>query len=565
MTGGPQVNIGQYSIAGVKPRNDDSYGAVVPEGRHLLTKGITIAIADGMSSSTAAKQASECCVRTFLEDYYATHETWSVKQSVSTVLRATNAWLHAQGVNQDHAEHGLVSTFSGIVLKAATVHIFHAGDSRIWRLRGTSIEQLTTDHRVRLARGQDYLSRGFGLNAALEVDYRAEAASKGDIFLLTTDGVHDILHAREIANLAGSPDESADARARMIVETALARGAQDNLTCQLVNIIDPGNADASGFRMRACRLPFPKLLNSGDRLDGYVIQRSLHESNRSQVYLARDSASGTLAAIKTPSPDFEGDESFIASFAREEWIGKLVASPNTLKSLEPPLARTSLYHVTEYFEGKTLEQWIHDNPSPPFEEVRTIIAQVASGLRAMHRKSVLHLDLKPGNIMTDGAGVVKLIDFGSSRLADSDSGEAHGGTADYSAPELLTGTPPSNTADIFSLAVITYEMLTGKLPYGRGFKSPSDIPRLAYMPANTWRDDIPVWMDAALHHALHKKPAGRTEALSAFVGNLRKPNPELGYERFKPLIERNPLRFWQGLCLALLLLCIMLFWQVMDA
>ena len=564
MTGGPKVSIGQYSIAGVKSRNDDSYGAVVPEGRQLLTKGIAIAIADGMSSSEMVKQASECRVRSFLDDYHATHETWPVKQSVATVLRATNAWLYAQGVKQDHAEYGYVSTFSGIVLKAAAIHIFHAGDSRIWRLRGASIEQLTTDHRIRLARGQDYLSRGFGLHAALEVDYRAEAASAGDIYLLTTDGVHDILQAREIANFAAQVNASTEQRSRLIVEAALEQGAQDNLTCQIIEVIAPGSADAPGFHMQAAHLPFPKLLDSGDRLDGYLIQRSLHESNRRQVYLARDEASSALVAIKTPSPNFEEDKDHIAGFAREEWIGKLIASPNTLKSLEPSQVRTSLYHVTEYFEGKTLAQWMLDNSSPPLETVRAIVGQVALGLRAMHRKSVLHLDLKPGNIMINDAGMVKLIDFGSSRLAGSGSGEPHGGTADYSAPELLTGAPASNTADIYSLAVIAYELLTGKLPYGRGFRTPSDIRKLAYTPANTWRENIPVWMDAALHHALDKKPSERTEVLSAFVSNLQKPNPELGYGRFKPLIERNPLRFWQGLCLALFLLCTGLVWQVMK-
>ncbi len=562
MTGGPDVNIGQYSIAGVKLRNDDSYGAVVPIGRQLLTKGIAIAIADGMSSSEAAKQASECCVRTFLEDYYATHETWSVKQSVSTVLRSTNAWLHAQGLKQTHAEHGLVTTFSGMVLKAATIHIFHAGDSRIWRMRGSSIEQLTTDHRIRLPRGQDYLSRGFGLNPALEVDYRVDTVIRGDVFILTTDGVHDTLNSREIASLLATAHADIDTRAKLIVDAALERGAQDNLTCQIVEVVDPGNADASGFQIAAQRLPFPKLLNPGDRLDGYIIQRSLHESNRSQVYLVRQETSGALVAVKTPSPNFEDDDSYITSFAREEWIGKLVASPNILKSLDPPGPRTSLYHVSEYFEGKTLQQWMLDHPKPPLETVRTIVGQVASGLRAMHRKSVLHLDLKPGNIMINQAGVVKLIDFGSSRLEDSGASKTHGGTVDYSAPELLTGSPPSNFADIFSLAVIAYEMLTSKLPYGRGFKSVADTRKLNYAPANTWRDDVPIWMDAALQHALNKNPEKRTEALSAFTSNLQKPNPELGYERFKPLIESNPLRFWQGLSFVLFLLCIVLAWHM---
>src|SRR5665213_3859096 len=92
-----QINIGQHSIAGQKPRNDDSYGVVIPEDRTLETKGIAIAVADGMSSCASPKEASETCVRSFLEDYYATPESWTVKRSVATVLKAINGWLYSQG------------------------------------------------------------------------------------------------------------------------------------------------------------------------------------------------------------------------------------------------------------------------------------------------------------------------------------------------------------------------------------------------------------------------------------------------------------------------------------
>ena len=81
-TAGPRVSVGQHSIAGAKDRNDDSYGVVVPTDALLATHGIAMAIADGMSSSEGAKEASECCVKSFLEDYYCTHASWSVKKSV---------------------------------------------------------------------------------------------------------------------------------------------------------------------------------------------------------------------------------------------------------------------------------------------------------------------------------------------------------------------------------------------------------------------------------------------------------------------------------------------------
>jgi eukaryotic-like serine/threonine-protein kinase len=556
-----KIEIGQYSIAGRKPRNDDSYGVVVPDGHVLEAKGVTIAIADGMSSSEAAKEASECCVRSFLEDYYATHESWTVKRSVATVLKAVNAWLYAQGLAQEFSERGMVSTFSGLVLKSGTAHIFHAGDSRIWRLRGRTLEQLTTDHRLRVGRGQEHLSRAFGINQNLEIDYRQENLESGDVFVLTTDGVHDTLATLELSNLCSGNCQEASQR---IIDAAYTKGSTDNLTCQIIHVLEVGLRDESSYKSTSANLPFPKLLRAGDKLDSFSIVRPIHESNRSQVYLAADLANGEIVAIKTPSPNFEDDTAYIEAFAQEEWVGRLVSSPNTLKIHEAKGQRHYLYHVTEYFEGKTLQQWMLDNPSPELEAVRSIVEQIATGLRAMHRKDILHLDLKPGNVMINAQGVVKIIDFGSSHAAswaDENyklNNAAPAGTADYTAPENVQGKPRSNRSDIFSLGAIAYEMTTGSLPYGKGITSASMIKKLRYISATWIRKDVPLWMDAALERAVHLDPEKRTDALSALTSDLRKPNRALTPTQTRPLIEKNPVLFWKLVSLVLFICCFVL-------
>jgi serine/threonine protein kinase len=235
-----------------------------------------------------------------------------------------------------------------------------------------------------------------------------------------------------------------------------------------------------------------------------------------------------------------------------------------LKVLQPGGSRRFLYYVTEYFEGQTLRQWMLDNPRPDLERVRAIIDQIAKGLRAFHRKDIIHQDLKPENIMIDRNGLVKIIDFGSSRAASQPEAtsaiELPGlvGTIDYTAPEYHLGEPGTNVSDIFSLGVIAYEMLTGKLPYGKGFNSARDVSRASYVPSNSVRDDIPIWIDAALARAVHMKPSARTDALSALVEDMRRPNPALGYDRPRPLIERDPVGFWRGLAMFLALTVIVL-------
>jgi eukaryotic-like serine/threonine-protein kinase len=553
---GPRVSIGQHSTAGRKERNDDSYGVLVPEPPLLAVKGIAMAIADGMSSSEAAKEASENAVKSFLDDYYATSASWTVKKSVGVVLKAVNGWLYGQGQRRG-SDRGMVTTFSGLVLKAGTAHIFHAGDSRISRLRDGQLEPLTRDHRVQVSKGHEHLSRAFGIDQNIEVDYRAEPVEAGDILLFTTDGVHDHVMAPALIDLLGRA-ATLDEAARAIVRSAHDNGSTDNLTCQIVRIDDAGAIDEAAHLRNLTTLPFPPELAPGKVFDGFTITRELHASKRTQVYLARDNTSGELAVLKTPSVNFEDDPAYIEAFSREEWVGQLVASPHVLRVLPAARARRHLYYVTEYFDGQTLRQWMRDHPAPDFEAVRSIIEQIARGLRAFHRKEIIHQDLKPENVMIDANGLVKIIDFGSSRAAGFDemaasSGATFAGTIDYTAPEQLTERA-TNRSDIYALGCIAYELLTGHLPYTRGFAKARDVSRRAYVPASTLRDDIPGWMDAALEQAVHKSPSQRTDALSALVENLRQPNPSLVQGQNRPLIQRDPAGFWRAMAIGLALL-----------
>ena len=202
-----------------------------------------------------------------------------------------------------------------------------------------------------------------------------------------------------------------------------------------------------------------------------------------------------------------------------------------------------------------------DNPRSELETVRQIIEQIAIGLRAMHRKDILHLDLKPGNVMIGAHGLEKIIDFGSARAASWSDGKQlqygtpAAGTADYTAPENILGKPSSNRSDIFSLGAIAYEMITGSLPYGKGITSAAAIRKSHYISAVPLRKDVPTWMDAALENAVHLDPERRTDALSALTADLREPNSALAPSQMRPLIEKNPVLFWKLVSLFLLILC----------
>jgi len=554
------ISVGQHSIAGRKSRNDDSYGVLLPQKSLLATKGIAMAIADGMSSSEAAKEASETCVRSFLDDYFATHPSWTVKTSVERVLTAANRWMHSQSEALSVEGRGMISTFSGTILKSSMAHIFHVGDSRIYLLRDRHIERLTNDHRVRVSRQQDYLSRAFGIERDLAVDYRKRPVERGDVLVFTTDGIHDFLSDAQIANIILTMPGDLDGAAERIVSAAFANNSPDNLTCQIVRIDNPGAPDQEAQSERLSALPFPPELHPGSDLEGYKIIRELHLSKRTQVYLALDGAASETVAVKTPSVNFEDDARYIEMFTREEWIGRLVSSPHVLKVLHTDRARRSLYYVTEYFEGQTLRQWMLDHPSRDLETVRRLVEQIAKGLRAFHRKEILHRDLKPENILIDRNGTCKIIDFGSAWVAGIEEtgaaadGETFAGTIVYTAPECFRGEQPTTRSDIYSLGVIAYELLTGHLPYGRGFARAKDVDRLEYISGRRFREAIPAWVDAALARAVRKNPEHRTGVLSEFVEDLRKPNPSLVAKGFIPLMERDSVIVWRSIALMLAVL-----------
>ena len=562
------VSVGQYSDQGRKPTNQDFHGVCIPKEPVLSSKGIAVALADGISSSDVSRAASEAAVAGFLEDYFCTSETWSVKKSAQCVLMATNSWLHAQTRQSQHRydkDKGYVCTLSAMVIKSTTVHVLHVGDSRIYRLRGDTLEQLTEDHRLWVSREQSYLSRALGMNPQLEIDYQSLPAEEGDIFLLATDGVYE--HASPDFIVNALKDADPEQAAMAIANEAYAQGSADNLTTQVIRIDTLPSQDANEMFQQLTELPFPPILDARTVFDGYRIIRSVHASSRSHIYLAVDTETDTPVILKTPSIDLRADAAYLERFLMEEWIARRINSAHVLKPYPPTRQRNYFYIVTEFIDGQTLTQWMIDNPKPEVETVRGIVEQIAKGLLAFHRREMLHQDLRPENIMIDNNGTVKIIDFGSARVAGimeiASPIERHDllGTAQYTAPEYFLGESGSTRSDLFSLAVIAYQMLSGRLPYGARVaqaRTRSAQRKLKYTSVLDDDREIPAWIDGALSKALHPNPYKRYAEISEFLFDLRHPNKEFLNKTRPPLMERNPVLFWKGVSLVLAIIIVVL-------
>lgn len=559
--------IGQHSEAGLKPVNQDFHGVLIPEGAERALKGIAVALADGISSSKVSRIAAEIAVTSLLSDYYCTPDTWTAKTAGERVIRAANAWLYAESRRnwlQDNQR--FICTLSAIVFKGRTAHIFHVGDARIYLASGGNLEQLTRDHRMPVSSREGYLNRALGVDPNVEIDYLAVDLTPGSLFVLCTDGVHECVATREMAELIEGAGDL-DTAARAIAASALANGSNDNVTVQIVRVDalpDESAQDVLQGAETALAAEVPRIPYD---LDGFRIVREIHANARSTVYVAVDSDTGEHVALKVLSSDLCDNAGARRRFAMEEWVARRLNSPHVVRAFKTNRPRNSLYTVSEYIEGQTLRQWMLDNPRPDLQTVRGIMDQITKGLRAFHRKEMLHQDIRPENIMIDRSGTVKIIDLGSVRVAgvreaipETDTGDILG-THQYAAPEYFLGRAGTEKSDQYSLGLVAYELLTGALPYGEGVANattPKAQAALFYISATQLAPHVSDWMDAAIAKAVSIDPSQRYEALSEFMTDLSRPGATARERAAAPLIQRNPLLFWKSLSLVLFLVVVWL-------
>lgn len=559
------VDLGQHSRAGDTGHgNQDFYGATLPHGSDLRLKGVTLAVADGISPSPVSREAAEIAVKSILSDYYDTSDAWTVRTASSNVISATNAWLY--GLNRaslpERTELGHICTLSALILKGHYAHILHIGDSRIWRVSNASLEPLTVDHVNAGTGSTPQLSRALGLDQTVALDYRELALQAGDIFLLTTDGVHDHWQPKQVLDAlfhAATLDEAAS----LICDAARAAGGRDDATIQIVDVKALPASDPMPDAVNET-LPFLPMPAPGDTVDGFRIVRKIHENNRSHIFLAV-TPSGDKVALKLPASETKSDPDYIRLFLLEEWIARRLSSPHIVRAAKAPETRSGLYVVTEFIEGKTLRQWMSDNPHPTIDVVRGLARQMISGLRAFHRKDMLHQDFRPENLMIDADGTLKIIDLGSTRIQGIEEAKEQSfnsilGTLQYTAPEYFVGDPIGVKSDQYALGVVIYEMLTGRLPYGADaarVQNRRQRSRLSYRSAIDGANAAPFWIDDALRKATHPLSQHRFTSLSELEGALHAPAPGK-LARHRPLAERDPVRFWQILSGILAAICVIL-------
>ncbi len=558
---GIKASVGFSSVSGLRSSNEDFAGAVfgadLPEPR----RDIVAAIADGIGSAKGGRVAAETAVRGFLDGICELPETTEVRRSAAQVLNSLGAWMHSQS-QRDPDLAGMGCTFTGLVLRGRIAHVLHAGDTRAYRLSGSRLSRLTTDH-VRVdgsGRPSSRLYRALGVEPEVRLEYVAQPMARHDRFLLSSDGVHGWLTEDSIADILSDRSAPADT-AKALVAAALDSGSTDNCTALVLDVSELPTTASAGIDTIVMQLAIAPVPTGGETIDGFALKALLSEGRYTRLFAATDEVEGGDVALKFPKPKVAEVDAYRRAFLREAWVGTRVESPWLGRIIELPQGRQScLYTVMPLYAGELLETRIARRPSLGLEEGRHITIKLARAAAALHRSGIIHRDIKPDNVILEGDGSLKLIDLGVVRVPGLEDSPAEDvpGTLAYMAPEMLGGEPGNEATDIYALAVTMFRAFTGEFPYGNTDATAAPT-RTRPQELCALRPDLPSWLQDTLSRAIALDPGQRFRDMSEFAlemeaGPARAPNSP---RRPLTAYERAPLLFWKSLA-ALLALALIL-------
>ena len=268
----------------------------------------------------------------------------------------------------------------------------------------------------------------------------------------------------------------------------------------------------------------PRGLNSGELLDGrYLVIERLGSGGMADVWAAEDQQLGRRVALKLLHRRFAEDPEFVERFKREASAAAGLQHPNVVGVYDRSEWDGTYYIAMEYLDGSTLKRIVQDNaPLDPVWAI-DICIQVLRAARFAHRRGIVHRDIKPHNVIVDEEGRAKVTDFGIARAGASDMTETGSimGTAQYLSPEQAQGHAVSAQSDLYSVGILLYEMLSGRLPFEAdspvtiALKHVSERP----VPPSSYAE-VPPDLEAVVMCALEKDPARRFADADAFIAAL---------------------------------------------
>ncbi len=580
------VDIGFTSQAGRKAPNEDFCAAMLPlPGQE--DRGSIVAIADGVSAGGMGREAAQTTVTSLVRDYFGTPETWDTTVALDRIIGAQNAWLC--GINRRrHPAMGL-TTLTALVLRGHSYTVAHVGDTRCYLVRDGKATLLTQDHVVNHPDFKHQLLRSVGAEDHLVVDYLQGDLQVGDVFILLSDGVHGEVSERRLPEYAAMTD--AREASQKLVDQALARGSDDNVSALVVRVRGLLEATLMDANRLAQSLPIPLRLKVGDTLDGFTVTALVADNGINVLYQIRDPATQTLYALKTLNPARAHDQEERAMLAHEAWLAQRMQTSRAADylvavhdALPNGRERSAFYVLYDWHSGETLQQLLSRQARLSPSVAISYAMQALKALGRLHRQGVVHRDIKPANLHLGEDGVLRLLDLGVALSGREPAAmrALHAGTPSYVNPEqwgfraksgagkaASKGTEddqeaqlPTAQSDLFALGVTLYQLVTGKLPYGdvlpyqvgRYYRDPT--------PPSRHNPEVPIWFNHVLLKAVALDQRQRFETAEEFLLALeRGASRPLSAPQGTPLLQRDPTSVWKlAMAVSGLLNLLLVYW-----
>ncbi|KAF1023629.1 MAG: Serine/threonine-protein kinase PrkC [Pseudomonas sp.] len=549
-----QLSFAQASAIGPRPENQDAVRLVTPAPELAASKGYLCALADGVSQCADGGLAARSTLQALALDYYATPQTWGVAQALERLLVAQNRWLQANGGGQP-----LLTTLSAIVLRGQRFTLAHVGDCRVYRWLGDELQRISEDHVWEQPGMQHVLKRAMGLDQHLVVDFLDGELRAGECFLLVSDGVWATLGDQTIRSILREQSEL-DQAVNTLVNAAHLAGSLDNASALLVRVDQLGAATLGDALVQLQQWPLPPTLKTGQRFEGWQVEAMLGQSRQSLLYRVRD-AQQQAWLLKTLPRSHDDDTEAAQALLSEEWFLRRVAG-RAFPEVHSASGRQHLYYVMREYSGITLAELFKQQGPLPLAQWQALAERLLRAVGMLHRRHILHRDIKPDNLLLGDDGELRVLDFGLAYCPGLSEDRAHllPGTPSFIAPEAFGGERPTPQQDLYAVGVTLYYLLTGQYPYGEieAFQRPRFTTPVS---ASRYRPDLPEWLQQSLERAVAVQPAQRFETAEEWLLVLEQADRRELSIRPRPLLEREPLKVWQTLAMVSLLLnLVLLYW-----
>ncbi|NAN52658.1 bifunctional protein-serine/threonine kinase/phosphatase [Pseudomonas protegens] len=548
---GLQLSHAEASATGPRAENQDALRRVTPAPDLAASKGLLFAIADGVSQCADGGLAARSSVQALALDYYATPQTWAVAQALERLLVAQNRWLQANGGGQP-----LLTTLSALVLRGRRFTLAHVGDCRVYRWHRQQLQRISQDHVWEQPGMQHVLKRALGLDQHLVLDFLDGELRQGESFLMLSDGVWATLGDSAIAAILRDQTDP-DSAVQTLVRAAHLAGSQDNASALLVRVDELGESSLGDALLQLQQWPLPPPLKPGQRFEGWQVEALLSHSQQALLYRVHDEQQQTWL-LKTLPPALYNDLTACQGLLCEEWLLRRVAGRH-FPQVHSATSRQHLYYLMREYPGRTLAQLLRQNGPLPLAQWQPLAEHLLRAIGLLHRRQILHRDIKPDNLLLGDDGELRVLDFGLAYCPGLSADPAHllPGTPSFIAPEAFDGEPPGPQQDLYAVGVSLYYLLTGHYPHGEieAFQRPRFG---AATNPGRYRPDLPEWLAQSLERGVNADPAQRYETAEEWLLALEQGERRSLSTRSRPLLEREPLKVWRGIALLALLLNLIL-------